>query len=81
MTDNPPSYDASRPKNPVISFPILNELCGKRVVLGITPFDTRIMIASASPRRKQLLAQMVKFTTEPRLTKGIHGYRDGAIRI
>jgi len=47
MTDEPPSYDAARPTQPAINFPILRELHGKRVVL-----------ASASPRRKQLLAQM-----------------------
>jgi len=47
MSEAPPSYDSSRPSRPAINFPILRELHGKRVVL-----------ASASPRRQQLLSQM-----------------------
>lgn len=37
MTDEPPSYDSSRPSRPTINFPIIRELHGKRVVLGNIP--------------------------------------------
>jgi len=37
MSDLPPSYDASQPARPTINFPVLSELHGKRVVLGIFP--------------------------------------------
>jgi len=36
MTDLPPAYDAAGPSRPTINFPILQELHGKRVVLGIS---------------------------------------------
>lgn len=55
-TDPPPAYDAaaqgpSRPMRPLLDLPALNELRNKRVIL-----------ASASPRRRALLAQVCVLT-------------------
>jgi hypothetical protein len=35
MSDEPPSYESSGPSRPAINYPILTELYGKRVILGI----------------------------------------------
>jgi hypothetical protein len=37
MSDKPPSYDVSRANKLKFDFPILKELHGKRVVLGMLP--------------------------------------------